>query len=98
MTELLCFARRKNGDWEAFCADLDVAVQGNSFDDVHAALKEAVSDYLSAARQESPEDFARLSKRRAPWHVRALWIWRVAWSGMMSRGYLSASFPVTCPA
>ena len=39
MKRLLCFAEGKEGDWEGICVDLDIAVQGASFNEVCELLR-----------------------------------------------------------
>ena len=67
----LCFAHGRDGDWEAVCVDLDIAIQGSSFDEVRNLLNRAVSTYVADAEAESPEVRDRLLSRRAPWYVTA---------------------------
>jgi hypothetical protein len=101
--EFLCFARGFPGQWEAFCVDLDLAVQGESFHEVQASLEGAIRDYVTTAREEAEPDRNRLLDRRAPLWLVWLWIGRVmlsAWRhgrGEADRSY-TASFPVACPA
>jgi predicted RNase H-like HicB family nuclease len=45
---LHCYAEGRNGDWEAICLDLDIAVQGGSFEEVFGSLREAISLYLES--------------------------------------------------
>ncbi|HXY58802.1 MAG TPA: hypothetical protein VEH76_09485 [Methylocystis sp.] len=100
MQNLVCFARGRDSDWEAICVDLDIAVQGQSFNEVRQALEEAVASYIEAAHAEDAESCARLLNRRAPLWVVLLWTWRVLKSAWRTRagGETSASFPVACPA
>ncbi len=35
---LRCYAEGRNGEWEAICLDLDIAVQEKSFEDAFHAL------------------------------------------------------------
>lgn len=67
---LKCYAYGRSGSWEAICVDLDIAVQGNSFPQVQKLLGEAITGYLEAVSEESPEDQRRLLNRRAPLLVR----------------------------
>lgn len=67
---LWAYAHGTKGAWEAICADLDISVQGESFDEVRGLLEEAVSSYVEDALKESPRDAARLLNRRAPWWLR----------------------------
>ena len=71
MTRALhCFAEGRDGDWEAVCLDLDIAVQGASFEDVFRSLPEAIDLYVEAATELPDEDRKRLLDRPAPLHVR----------------------------
>lgn len=67
---LMCFARGRGDDWEAICIDLDIAVQGVSFDEVKDTLNEAVLTYVEDAIKEGPEVAKKLLNRRAPLYVR----------------------------
>lgn len=100
MRNILCFARGREGDWEAICVDFDIAVQGRSFNEVRQALEDAIHSYVGAAHVEDAETCAKLLNRRAPLLVRIMWSMRVLWSEWRSRDYgdISASFPVACPA
>jgi hypothetical protein len=60
------YAHGRAGAWEAICLDLDIAVQGRSFEDVRTRLDEAVASYIEDAEKEAPADAARLLKRRSP--------------------------------
>ena len=100
---LLCIARGRDGDWEANCIDLDIAVQGESFDEVRQLLGEAIRTYLKDAMAESDEDRARLLSRRAPFSVRLGYAARVAWATLTNRrhrdgGDLHGSFELPCHA
>lgn len=64
----LCYAHGRDGDWEAICVDLDVAVQGASFEEVQMLLNEAVVEYVDAPMFETPKVRAQLLNRKAPWH------------------------------
>ena len=75
-TVIVCFAHGRPGEWEAFCADFDISVQGRDFHEVQCALEAAIRDYVEAACQESAEDRDRLLSRRAP-------LWRRLWWSMM---------------
>jgi predicted RNase H-like HicB family nuclease len=100
MSSVLCFAHGRGREWEAICVDFDIAVQGDSFDEVKAMLDEAVSGYIDAVMQEAEPVRARLLNRRAPWHVRATLTFKlIAFNIFRGRtGEAQASFPVLCPA
>lgn len=98
---LLCYAHGRDTEWEAICVDLDIAVQGRSFDEVRSLLSSAIASYVADAAAESPRDALRLLTRRAPFHVRAVLALRLAWYNLMHGKQdreMQASFPVLCPA
>jgi predicted RNase H-like HicB family nuclease len=68
---LRCYAEGRDGDWEAVCLDLDIAVQGHSFDEVFGSLREAVSLYLETVTDLPPHEQHSLLHRPAPFAVRA---------------------------
>jgi hypothetical protein len=63
---LHCYASGRDGDWEAICLDLDIAVQGSSFDDVRRSLHEAVSLYLESVATLPEDQQGHLLHRTAP--------------------------------
>jgi len=73
---LLCVAHRHGMEWEAICLDLDIAVQGRSFEEVQNGLNEAVSSYIEDALKEPEPTRSQLLSRRAPLFVRIAWLWR----------------------
>jgi len=67
---LHCYAEGRDGDWEAICLDLDIAVQGGSFEDVFASLRQAVSLYVETVADLPPHERRSLLQRPAPLSVR----------------------------
>jgi predicted RNase H-like HicB family nuclease len=67
---LHCYAEGRDGDWEAICLDLDIAVQGSSFDEVFRSLQQAISLYLETVTDLPPEERRALLHRSAPFAVR----------------------------
>jgi hypothetical protein len=67
---LHCYAEGRDGDWEAICLDLDIAVQGRSFGEVFASLREAILLYLETIPDLPPEERRALLHRPAPFPVR----------------------------
>ena len=72
---LRCYAEGRDGDWEAICLDLDIAVQGTSLDAAKAALNAAIETYVEDARAETEPGRSALLNRRAPLHARIAWLW-----------------------
>jgi predicted RNase H-like HicB family nuclease len=64
--QVLCFAQWRDGDWEGICLDFDIAVQGRSFEEVKAALEEAVDTYVEDALREEQSVARQLLRRAAP--------------------------------
>ena len=71
---LHCYAEGQDGDWEAICLDLDIAVQGRSFEEVFASLREAIKLYLESVANLGPEERQSLLHRPAPLPVRLKFI------------------------
>lgn len=100
---LVCVASGRGSQWEAFCLDFDLAVQGRSFEEVRQLLTGAIEMYIDAAVKE-PEPFrSRLLGRKAPFWVRLMWAWRVFWSTLSIRATRRGNNPATvefiaCPA
>ncbi len=104
--ELICFARGKLGDWEGVCLNFDIAVQGESFDEVRRALEEAIGLYVDSAMQEDEATRERLLNRAAPLSEYLRWTARIiayALAATFSRhrgdgAGATAQFPIACPA
>ena len=67
---LRCYAEGRNGEWEAICLDLDIAVQEKSFEDVFHALNEAIALYLETVSALPESEHAHLLNRPAPLSLR----------------------------
>ncbi len=65
-----CYAKGRDGDWEAICLDLDIAVQGGSFEEVFRALNEAIALHLEAVVALPESERGPLLERPAPLSVR----------------------------
>ena len=98
---LFCTARGHGADWEAFCLDFDLAVQGGSFEEVKQRLSDAVVEYVTEACAQEAEVRERLLSRKAPLSIRALWRWRLALAAIIGGGHaekVAYGFPVSCHA
>ncbi len=67
---LRCYAEGRDGDWEAICFDLDIAVQGRSFVEVFNSLNEAINLYSKSVRALPEQERRRLLDRPAPLSLR----------------------------
>ena len=67
---LHCYASGRDGDWEGICLDLDIAVQGSSFEEVARSLHGAVTLYLESIGSLPEDQRARPLHRPAPLGVR----------------------------
>lgn len=70
-----CHAEGKDGAWEAVCLDFDLAVQGETFEQVYRGLNESIEaycEYVSALPQKERDAFWN---RKAPPAMR----WRFLW-------------------
>jgi hypothetical protein len=67
-----CFAERKETQWQAFCVDLNLAVQGDTFPIVKQKLDEMVRSYVHLAL-ENDDDQVRsdMLDRPAPLALRS---------------------------
>ena len=96
-----CYAHGRDGDWEALCVDLDIAVQGRSFEEVRGLLNEAVATYAEDACKERPEVARQLLRRKSPFWVRMQFFAGVLIHRMLQsksdREY-RAGFDLPCPA
>jgi predicted RNase H-like HicB family nuclease len=67
---LYCYAEGRDGDWEAICLDLDVAVQGHSFAHISTSLREAIALYLETIADLQSDEQRALLRPSAPLAVR----------------------------
>jgi hypothetical protein len=100
---VLCVASGHGSQWEAFCLDFDLAVQGQSFEEVRELLRVAIEMYVQSANAEPEPNRSRLLARKAPFLVRLAWAWRVFWSTLLIRATRRNGNPatvefITCPA
>lgn len=97
---LLCYAKGRAGDWEAICLDLDISVQGESFDEVYGSLNESIEVFVETVMELPESDQARLLRRRSPWSVRLTFFRYVLRSliGRSNNDNDQAQFTVACHA
>lgn len=100
---LRCFARGRDGHFEAICIDLDISIVAGSINEAQATLNAAIIAYVEDALKEEPHIARQLLSRSSPFHVRASWIVSYAWHMMFAprrseEGNLQASYDLACPA
>ena len=66
-----CYAYRDGYRWSAICTDLDIAVDGDSFEDARESLTACIELYLDGLDELPAEEKRRFLTRKAPLHVRA---------------------------
>ena len=67
---LRCYAEGRDGEWEAFCLDLDLAVQGENFEAVYHGLNDTITLYMETVSSLPEADQRRLLQERAPLSLR----------------------------
>jgi len=73
-----CYAEGSARGWEAVCLDLDIAVQGTSFEEVYRLLGEAIDQYVEYANDLPEAERTRMLSRKAPLTDRLRFLWHVA--------------------
>ena len=71
---LRCMAKGRDGEWWAICVDLDIAVDGRSFQEARESLNAAIEQYLESVSELPEQDQTRLLNRRAPLYLRAQFV------------------------
>ncbi len=98
---LLCCAEGRERDWEAICLDLDIAVQGSSFDEVYHSLNDAIALYRDTVENLPAEERANLVERPAPLRIRLKFLLRALRAVFRGRGgddSCSHQYTVPCAA
>ena len=72
-----CYVHGKGSEWEAICTDLDISVQGDSFEDAKSLLNEALVGFSEVLEGDSETDQKRFLERKSPLWLRSLYYWRL---------------------
>lgn len=75
MKRILCYAEGHGDQWEAFCLDFDLAVQGKSLPDVRAKLADQIGLYLESVWSMPAAERDAFLNRRAPLKLRLRFAW-----------------------
>ena len=71
---LHCYAEGWENQWEAFCLEFDIAVQGDSFEDVRGKMDQAIGYYLEDVAELPQEEQLAFLRRSAPFSLWAKYI------------------------
>lgn len=80
MPKLTCYAWGKPGDWQALCVDLDIATQGESFEEIREDLQLAIEDFLDYAAELPEANRNFLLSHRVPLAERLRLLLRHQWA------------------
>lgn len=73
---LRCYANKQGDQWQAFCIDLCLAAQGDSFPEVKQKLEHMMVEYVYDALAGEDREFAdQLLNRKAPLSQIATYHW-----------------------
>lgn len=78
-----CYAEGRQGQWEAFCLDFDLAVQGRSLEEVKGKILDQLHLYMETVADLPEAERERMLNRRVPlwFDLRVLWkLLRARWS------------------
>ena len=98
---LRCYVEGSGRQWEALCLDLDIAVQGESFEAVVASLRESIGLYLEHVMSLPESEQRRFWRRRAPLSMRLRFLWNVIRASVRDDGRdgkQRAEILIPCPA
>lgn len=94
---LRCFAEGRDGEWEAICLDLDIAVQGQSFDEVFHSLNDAIRLYLESVQTLPEHEQKHLLERPAPLSLRLKFLLQAVRALVRDRGSAYSQHQYTVP-
>lgn len=87
---LRCYAEMVEGQWQAFCLDLTLAAQAESFAEVKGKLEQMIVEYVAdATTGQDKEHAGELLLRRAPFRY---WLKWYRYSGLAKIGALKGEF------
>ncbi len=79
---LHCYAEGRENQWEALCLEFDIAVQGDSFEEVRGKMEQAIGYYLDDVAELPHEEQSAFLRRSAPFSLWAKFIFFLALSFM----------------
>ena len=97
---LHCLAFGREGAWQAFCLDLDIAVEGRTFEEAESRLRDTIATYVQDVAALDESDRERLLNRSMPLWTRLGFAVRAFLGVLRNRaedGY-QHQFTMPCPA
>lgn len=98
---LRCFARHRDGLWQAVCIDLNLAAQDKKLEKAKQKLHAQIVDYVNDACTVDKAHFKQLMNRKAPIplrleYCRAYWYQKVSHATDVYRRFIEPMPPVAC--
>ena len=84
MKTFRCYAYSSGGRWHGICTDLDIAVEGGSYQEIESSLGICIEMYFESISELPEGERRRLLARRAPWYLRA-WLAISTWVHQLKR-------------
>ena len=75
-SRLRCYAYGSGDSWQAICTDLDIAVDGSSFQEARESLESCIQMYLERVSELPQAEREQPPGRKSPWHLRARLTWK----------------------
>jgi hypothetical protein len=94
---LRCYAENVSGQWQAFCLDLSLASQADTFEEAQGKLRAMIAEYVyDALSGEDRLHADMLLSRKAPWRDRVKYHAYVALHrfGMLAEGLRRLFFEI----
>jgi len=73
--QIHCYAEGSPGAWEAVCLDFDIAVQGDTFEEVYRDLNKGIALFVDYLKDLPEREQAVFLERKAPLSLRLRFVW-----------------------
>lgn len=80
-----CYAYTTGDRWHGICTDLDIAIDGHSYEEIKASLETCIEMHLESIVELPEEERRRFLARSAPWRIRA-WLASSTWVHQLLQG------------
>lgn len=97
---LHCLAFGREDAWQAFCLDLDIAVEGRTFEEAESRLKETIATYVQDVAALDEGERESFLQRGTPFLTRLGFAVRAFLGAIRNRGEdgYQYQFTMPCPA